>query len=338
MNPDSAGPKRDTILARLHSSHEPVSGDLLARELGLSRAGVWKHIQSLRKQGIEIESHSGLGYMLKSDVLNAAMLQGSLKTGRIGSTVVVLDETDSTNREAMRQAEAGAADGTVIIAGEQSGGRGRLGRSWYTAGLDALAMSVLLRPDMPPEHVPQLSLLTAVALQRALAPLAPQLRIKWPNDLLADGAKLAGILTEMRAEPGKVHAVVLGIGINVRRPASGWPESITQRVTDLTTAAGRDISRLEVAAGVLTALDDCYHEYLNHGFSRIREWWWEAHAASGRMVRAHGGNGYVEGIAEALDEDGALMLRIDGELQRFVAGDIELIGELIDNGEMGRQT
>ncbi len=327
---------RDLILSRLGNSSSPVSGDELAHELGLSRAGIWKHIQSMRDQGIKIESLAGRGYLLKSDIVSPAMLSHRLKTRRLGLQVMVLDQIDSTNREAMRQAESGAEEGLVIIANEQTDGRGRLGRNWYTAGEDALAISILLRPDIAPEHVPQLSLLTAVALHRALVRHVPDIRIKWPNDLLFHGAKIAGILTEMRAEPGRVHAVVLGIGLNIRQPLEGWPKEITQRVTDLTTAAGIPVSRLHIAADLIEALDECYDTYLSHGFTRIREWWWEAHAASGQMVRAHGHSGYVEGIAEALDEDGALLMRVDGELQRFVAGDIELIGELINNDPVGQ--
>ena len=326
---------RDAILARLGNSRDPVSGDELAHELGLSRAGVWKHINSLRDQGIDIESLTGRGYLLKSDVLSASMIAAKLHSKRIGSQIVVLDETDSTNREAMRQAEAGAEEGLVVIADKQREGRGRLGRSWFTAGEDALAISILLRPDIAPEHVPQFSLITAVALHRALVNHVPNIRIKWPNDLLVDGAKVAGILTEMRGEPGCVHAVVLGIGLNIRKPQTGWPQEITQRVTDLTSASGGPVSRLRIAAEVIESLDACYDTYIKHGFFRIREWWWEAHAASGQMVRAHGHDGYVEGIAEALDEDGALLLRVDGELQRFVAGDIELTGEIMNNGGMG---
>ncbi len=321
---------RDAILARLATGPAPVSGDELAQELGLSRTGIWKHIQRLRKQGIKIESHPGRGYRLTSDVLSPAMFSGRLNSQRIGSDIVVLDETDSTNREAMRQAEAGADEGLVIIAERQSGGRGRLGRSWYTAGDDALAISILLRPKIPPEQVPQLSLLTAVALHRVLVAHAPEVRIKWPNDLLCHGAKMAGILTEMRAEPGQVHAVILGIGLNIRRPANGWPDEINQKVTDLSSSSGKHLSRLNMAVEIIHALDHFYDIYLNEGFSPIRKAWWDAHAASGQPVRAHGHNGYVVGIAEALDEDGALLLRVDGKLQRFIAGDLELI----NNGAM----
>lgn len=321
-------PNREAILTRLGGSSIPVSGDKLATELGLSRAGIWKHIQSLRKQGIEIESHIGRGYQLKSDVLTASMLSDRINTKRIGSRIIILDETDSTNREVMRQAESGADEGLVIIADHQTHGRGRLGRSWHTAGDDSLTISILLRPDLPPEKVPQLSLLTAVALYQTLVTHTPEIRIKWPNDLLYHGAKMAGILTEMRAEPGQVHAVVLGVGLNIRKPEGGWPKEITQKVTDLSSASGKKISRLSIAAEFIQAVDRCYDIYINHGFAPIRKLWWEAHVASGQTVRAHGHDGYVEGVAEALDEDGALLLRVDGKLQRFIAGDLELI----DNG------
>ncbi len=318
-------PNRDAILARLAGSSLPVSGDALAHELGLSRAGIWKHIQSMRKQGIEIESHTGRGYQLKSDVLSPAMLRRQLGETLIGSECMVFDEIDSTNRETMRQAEAGADEGLVIIANRQTSGRGRLGRSWHTAENDSLALSILLRPDISPEKVPQLSLLAAVALHKALSQFVPGAGIKWPNDIMHNGAKIAGILTEMRGEPGQVHAVVIGIGVNIRRPAKGWPEEITQRVSDLSTASGKDLSRLDAALAIIRAMETGYREYLADGFAPLREAWWRAHAASGHRVRAHGSEGYVEGIAEALDDDGALLLRVDGRLQRFIAGDIELM-------------
>ena len=319
-------PKQDVILARLGGSSSPVSGDMLADELGLSRAGIWKHIQSMRKKGIKIKSYPGRGYELKSDVLSPAMLSRQLGNSLIGSECVVLDEIDSTNREAMRQAEAGANEGLVIIANRQTSGRGRMGRYWHTDENSSLALSILLRPSISPEQVPQLSLLTAVALHKALSKFSPNLGIKWPNDILHNGAKISGILTEMRGEPGRVHAVVVGIGVNVRRPADGWPEEITQQVTDLSTAGGRELNRLDVALAIIKAMELSYSEFQSHGFESIREAWWRAHAASGHRVRAHGSDGYVEGIAEALDEDGALLLRVEGKLQRFISGDIELMG------------
>jgi len=315
---------REHILTRLALSKQPLSGDELALELGLSRAGVWKHIQILKKKGADIQAYSGKGYVLKSEVFSAGLLQSQLNTQRIGQKIVVLDETGSTNQDVMQQAEAGADEGLVIFANRQQRGKGRLGRVWHTMP-ESLAGSVLLRPDLAPERVPQLSLLTAVALHDALSVYAPDLRIKWPNDLLHHGAKVAGILTEMRAEPGHVHAVVLGFGINLAAPENGWPSDITQPATDMASISGQRISKLEVAAAVLHALDQWYAIYLSDGFAPLHAAWWQAHAASGDKVRVHNGNGYIEGVASALDEDGALLLQTSHGMERIIAGDLELL-------------
>jgi len=316
---------RQHILSRLSSASEAVSGDVLAQELGISRAAIWKHINTLRKQGADIQSHAGQGYQLCSDFFNATTLQTQcLKHQRIGKYIQHVDSLDSSNREAMRQAESGAKEGTVIFADKQSAGRGRLGRIWHTTG-DALAFSIILRPPLSPEQVPQLSLLTAVALQQALSQYCHDIRIKWPNDLLINGAKVSGILTEMRAEPGLVHAVIVGIGINIKAPEQGWTSDISQTATDLQSHHKQPISRLQCAVSVLKSMDQWYNTYLKDGFAPIREAWWQAHAASSQKVRVHDGKSYIEGIAQALDDDGALLLTTQHGTQRIIAGELELL-------------
>jgi len=316
---------RQHILTRLTTSSAPVSGGLLARELAISRSAIWKHIDALRKQGADIQSHSGLGYQLCTDFFNATTLKAQCATTqRIGNHIQCFNELDSSNREAMRQAESGANEGTVIIAEQQTAGRGRLGRTWHTMD-KGLAISIILRPPLPPEKVPQLSLLTAVALQQALSQYCADIRIKWPNDLLIHGEKVSGILTEMRAEPGLVHAVIVGIGVNINRPAQGWPKDISQAVTDLQSHCCKKISRLQCATAVLQSLDHWYDVYLKHGFAPIHKAWWQAHAASGQNVRVHDGKSYIEGIAQALDEDGALLLATQHGVQRIIAGELELL-------------
>ncbi|MDX8394866.1 MAG: biotin--[acetyl-CoA-carboxylase] ligase [Mariprofundaceae bacterium] len=317
--------KREQIVAHLIGQHSPVSGDFLAAELGLSRAGIWKHIQILRDQDFDIEAIHGRGYLLKSDVLSASLLHQRLHTKRLGKTCITLDKIDSTNAEIMRQADKGADEGLVVFAEQQTQGKGRMGRSWHTLGEDALALSLLLRPNISPQYVSQLSLVTAVAIQKALSVFADDIRIKWPNDLLYHGAKIAGILTEMRAEPGLVHAVVTGIGINIRAPKQGWPDDITQAVTDLSTVAGKDICRMNVAQAIIEAMDETYDTYLAQGFDPIREQWWLAHAACNQPVRVHNGKEYIDGIAQDLDSDGALLLQTSHGLQRIITGDLELM-------------
>jgi len=315
---------REYILTRLGMSHIPVSGDALATELRLSRAGIWKHIQILKKNGIAIEAHAGKGYVLNSEIFNAGLIKAQLSTRCIGKQIMILEETGSTNQDAMQQAGEGAEEGLVIFANRQHHGKGRLGRTWYTLS-ESLAASILLRPDLPPEQVPQLSLLTAVALHEVLSRYAPDIRIKWPNDLLHHGKKVAGILTEMRAEPGSVHAVVLGFGINLAAPADGWPSDINKPATDLATISTSSVSKTELAIAILNTLDQWYDIYLQHGFAPVHRAWWQAHAASGTRVSVYDGRQYIKGIATALDDDGALLLDTGNGIRRIIAGDLELL-------------
>ena len=329
--PTTSSPLRDAILSQLALAQAPVSGARLADELGISRAAVWKHIHALQQKGVRIEAIGGKGYRLASDTFNAkALIQrlDKLIPNRlVGKRCVVLDETDSTNSVAMRMAmEEAAPEGTVIFAHRQTKGRGRLGRVWHTMPEAALAFSLILRPKLPPEHVTQLPLMAAVAVHHALQPLLPHLGIKWPNDLLCNGKKLAGILAEMRAEPGHIHAVVLGIGINIRAPESGWPADIAQPATDLCSESGKSVSRLDIAARLIASLDECYNELICNGFEGLRERWWNAHAFTNQQVRVLQGDGYIKGIAAALDSDGALLLETSKGLERVVAGDLEAGG------------
>jgi len=321
---------REAILARLIEADAPVSGATLAAALNISRTAVWKHVHALQRAGVAIATLRGRGYRLESDPLCAAAIASRLTTRRLGRSCVVLDETDSTNAEAMRRAEAGAPEGLVVLAERQHRGRGRMGRRWHAWPRHSLAMSVLLRPRGAPDIMPQLPLLAAVAAHDALAPLAPGLGIKWPNDLLLPAAgggrrKLAGILTEMRAEPGHVQAVVVGIGVNVHAPEGGWPQDIAPIAAALPAAAR--ISRNEVAARILNALEQRLDTWIRHGFAPIREAWLAAHAATNRRVRAHDGARVIEGVAEGLDTDGALLLRVNGRTRRVTTGDLELAGE-----------
>jgi len=316
---------REAILSRLATSTVPVSGDHLARELGVSRTAIWKHIETLRRQGIEIAAVSGRGYTLRTDVLTSMALESRLQTRILGHPCLVMEEVDSTNSEAMQLASEGAEEGLTVLARRQRRGRGRLGRVWHTLEDHALAMSVVLRPKRPPETIAQLTLVAGVACHQALSYFSPGIRIKWPNDLLHEGRKLAGILTEMRAEPGYVQAVVIGIGINVSRPPRGWPEDIGQPVTDLSSAAGKAVSRLDVAVRLLEALEHAYVAYLETGFADMRRQWWKAHMASNRHVRIlNGGNTPIEGVATGLDTDGALLLHTKQGIRRIIAGDLEM--------------
>jgi len=256
--------------------------------------------------------------------MNLSSLSSRLDTEILGRNCLLLDEVDSTNMEAMRQADAGADEGLVVIAVRQSHGRGRLGRLWHSFGHHSLAISVLLRPDLTVAAISRLSLVAAVGIHRGLSGFAAGVRIKWPNDILFDGKKLAGILTETETTGDRVGAVIVGIGINLSAPANGWPKDISHLATDLEHASGKNVSRLDVAAEVISSLEQVYLMYIDHGFEPIRKLWWQAHAANDKPVRVEDGTGYIEGIARGLDEYGALMLETGTGMQRIVNGDMEI--------------
>jgi len=308
-----------------------VSGDVLAEALKLSRTAVWKHVQALRQAGLDIEAVAGKGYRLRSDRLNAAAIAQHLREAgsiaHLGRHIDVLPQTDSTNSELLRRLDAqDAAHGTVLLAESQTQGRGRLGRRWHSEPETSLTFSILLRPHIPPQRASSLPLLVACALHQALHAWAPALRLKWPNDLLYGEAKLGGILLEMRAEPERVQAIVIGIGLNIHPPRDGWPTELRQPPIALADIAGRTLPRRNrIAAHCLHALDQAYTMWQTQGFAPFRDYWWRYHVASNRRVRVHHDGRYIEGIARALDEQGALLLERDGALQRILAGDLEVM-------------
>lgn len=233
------------------------------------------------------------------------------------------ESLDSTNKEVLRQAKDGAQEGLTIVAEQQSHGKGRLGRKWETVD-HALAMSVLLRPSIDTTKVSQLSLVSAVAAHEALSLFAPQTRIKWPNDLLIDGKKVCGILTEMQQSKHGL-AVVVGMGINVSEPASGWAKDMRTPPTHLHAYSQHNISKDDVLQAILESLNTWYSRFIQDGFFPIRHAWEKAHIANGQTVSVHDGNTYIQGIALGLADDGALRLLVNGEEQRIIAGDVSLM-------------
>ncbi|RMG92171.1 MAG: biotin--[acetyl-CoA-carboxylase] ligase [Zetaproteobacteria bacterium] len=302
-----------------------ISGDRLAQKLGLSRSAIWKHMQRLRENGVCIEAVPGRGYRLCEDLLNAGAIQHRLPDStRIGRTIEVVAEVRSTNSLLLERAET-LEDGFVLLADKQTQGRGRLGRQWHSEPGQSLTFSVLLKPDCRPEQAVSLPLVVACSLHRSLAALIPAVRLKWPNDLLVRGAKLAGILMEMRAEPGRIQAIVVGIGMNIRQPKQGWPPDLRQPAVDIESAAGCAVSRNMLAASCLQALDEDYTAWLTQGFAPFRDYWWRFHLGSDRKVRVHDGHGYIEGIARSIDEQGGLVLHTETGIRRILAGDLELL-------------
>ncbi|TMB45841.1 MAG: biotin--[acetyl-CoA-carboxylase] ligase [Deltaproteobacteria bacterium] len=318
----------ERIVAWLRASTAPLSGEELARRLGCSRAAVWKQIGALRRLGYRIEARRAHGYALAAapDRLGPAELAPHL-AGR-WRDIRWLAETDSTQRVARELGRAGAPEGTVVIAEAQTAGRGRLGRTWHSPRGVNLYCSIVLRPPLSPAAVPQVALVAGVAAAAALAEtpgLAP--RLKWPNDVLIDGRKVAGILTEMEAEVERVHHVILGIGVNLNAPRAAFPPELRERATSLFLATGRRVDRAAVTGRLLAALEARYGRFLEGGFEAVRAEWESYSCLTGTDVRVASAEGEMAGRVLGLDTDGALMLaRPDGTSTRIVAGEVTVRG------------
>ncbi|HEX9078850.1 MAG TPA: biotin--[acetyl-CoA-carboxylase] ligase [Desulfuromonadaceae bacterium] len=306
-----------------------VSGERLSEALQVSRTAVWKHIRSLRELGYNIEAVPSQGYRLLGapDLLISEEIRAGLGISRIGRRIICYREIDSTNDAAFRLAEDGAEEGTVVIAEAQRRGKGRLGRQWQSPAGVNLYCSVILRPPIPPVMAAQMTFLSAVAAARAMeavTPLAPS--IKWPNDLLLNGAKVAGLLNEMSAETEKVNFIVLGIGVNINMRREHFSGELRHPATSLLLEGGSEVSRLAFTRALMEALDVLYAAYLEKGYAPIRAEWLRRCSFIGRRVRVTFQDKDLNGIAEGIDEEGALLVRTpDGTLARVLAGDVTII-------------
>jgi BirA family biotin operon repressor/biotin-[acetyl-CoA-carboxylase] ligase len=306
-----------------------VSGAELSQKLGITRAAIWARIEELRGLGYDIEASPHLGYRLVSapDVLHADDLVSRLgKTKVVGRDIRVFQETTSTNDVIEKLARDGVKEGAVVFAESQTKGRGRLGRRWTSPGQKGLWFSVLLRPELRPQEATQLTVASATALARAIESetgLNPE--IKWPNDIVIHGKKIAGILTELHAELDRVKYVILGIGVDVNLNATDFPPELRRLATSLKMEAGRMISRSELAAALLRELDEAYARVCAGRFPAVADEWEARCSTLGHEVVIRVGERQIRGRAESLGDDGALLLRTDhGHLERIIGGDLTL--------------
>lgn len=307
-----------------------VSGEELSGALKVSRTAVWKHIKTLKGLGYHIVAVPSQGYRLVAspDLLIPAEIAAGLKAKRIGQKLVCFRETGSTNEVAFKLAEEGAEDGTVVMAEAQLRGKGRLGRRWESPTGVNLYCSVILRPPILPTQAAQLTFLSAVAVARAVAEITTlQPFIKWPNDVLINGRKVAGLLNEMSAETEKVNFVVLGIGVNINMERGQFPHDLRHPASSLLLEAGKAISRPDFVRALLENLDALYETYLVRGYESIRAEWLERCDIGGRKVKVSFQEKEVVGVVAGIDDYGALLLRLsDGRIEKVLAGDVTILG------------
>jgi len=317
------------ILRALRKAPAGISPTQLAAETSTAPATVWSRIAELRRLGYEIESTPHLGYCLRAvpSILHADDILSRLgPTCVLGRDIQVFRQTTSTNDVLDQMAHAGVAEGAVVIAESQTRGRGRLGRTWFSPAHQGLWLSVLLRPSLAPQAVTQITIAGATALARAIhKTLGLQPDIKWPNDLLVRGRKLAGILPEMHADPDRMSYVVVGIGINANQMAADFPEELRDAATSLRIETGALVDRALIAAALLTELDADYARICSGAFEPVADEWEGRCSTLGALITVHHGNRTLRGRAESLDNDGALLLRTQhGHLERVTGGDVTI--------------
>ncbi|MEW6660420.1 MAG: biotin--[acetyl-CoA-carboxylase] ligase [Thermodesulfobacteriota bacterium] len=313
-----------TILGALKEAAAPLSGEALAARLGRSRAAVWKHIHRLKALGYDIEGSPRRGYRLLGvpDKLLPPEITQGLKTRYLQGPIHHFQTLPSTNDLAKELGSQGAPEGTLVVAESQTRGRGRLGREWESPPGVGLYASLLLRPELPPTEMPQITLTTAVAVVRALrraTGVAPG--IKWPNDLLVEGKKVGGILTEMETESDRIRYLVVGLGLNVNNRE--FPPPLDLTATSLALAAGSTFHRPGILRAWLEEFEALYDLFLNQDFGRILEEWRQYNVTLGQTVTVRQGSREISGLALEVAGDGALLIRQrGGEVIRVTSGEI----------------
>jgi len=302
-----------------------VPGPKIASEIGVTRQQVWAWIEKLRSLGMEIGGVPAEGYQMVTipDILAPSLVRAELGDHPLGRNIIHYFRTDSTNAVAVKLAAEGAEHGTVVVAEEQTAGRGRLGRAWFSEKSSGIYTSIILRPPLSPAAAPVLTLMAGLAAQKAVNTVTGlAVDIRWPNDLLVNGKKVCGILTEMSAEVDRLHAVVLGIGINVNH--SLMPTPLEEIATSLRMEAHRGISRVQVFVALLREIERYYQLLLKSGSKAISERWEAASSfAHGKRVRVVTAAGETLATTTGLDPSGALKIQFDdGRQESLVAGEV----------------
>jgi BirA family transcriptional regulator, biotin operon repressor / biotin---[acetyl-CoA-carboxylase] ligase len=302
-----------------------ISGAQIAKEIGVTRHAVWRWVESLRSLGVRVKGQAGAGYRIERapDVLVPGLLKPRLRGTIFQNHLQHFFKTSSTNDVALELGRKGAPQGSVAIAEEQTAGRGRLGRSWHSEQARGIYVSVLLRPRISPASASMLTLVAGLAAREAVAgQTGLEADIRWPNDLLLDGRKFAGILTEMYAEPDRIEFVVVGIGINVNQER--FPAELADVATSLREASGRGHSRLELLVRLLLELEGYYNRFVTEGPGVIVERFARASSyARGKRVRIHTATETYTGTTDGLEPNGLLRVRRDnGRVETIVSGDV----------------
>jgi BirA family biotin operon repressor/biotin-[acetyl-CoA-carboxylase] ligase len=318
------------LLAFLEADGEPVSGDRLAKELGVSRVAIWSRLERLRASGYVFAASTRKGYALRSVPrhLDPALLDAHLRLLKVSPKVEFLAEVDSTNSEAERRLAVGQEAPFAVFARTQKAGRGRLGRKWHSAPSGNLYLSLAFRPFIPPERLKPFTLWMGLALcAHVEKSLGLKLGLKWPNDLQSpDGRKVAGMLTEARLDADSVRELVFGVGLNLTGAPKDFPAELRATAGSLEAALGAPLDLNREAAGVIAALFRAWEQFEEGTWSRsFRKLWSSYDVLAGKSVRVGLRGDPVAGVVDGIDDEGSLILRTGGGRRAIVSsGEVTL--------------
>ncbi|MDA3798495.1 MAG: biotin--[acetyl-CoA-carboxylase] ligase [Kiritimatiellae bacterium] len=323
--------KRYILLKALKESNSWLSGTELSKSIGITRAGISKHVQALRKMGYEIETQTnkGIRYIASPNKVLPDEIRPLIEENSIvGSKFFFADEIDSTNKKASALAEDGTPDGTVVLAEKQTAGKGRLGRKWESPENTGIYCSVVLRPQLALPETALITFIVAIAISEAIRECCPtlQTQIKWPNDILVNDKKIVGVLTEASAEMQHVNHVIVGFGINVNTYAEHLPPRFIFPASSLAVESKHDVDRVTLAALCLKQLDFWYNCLNNGGADKIVERWKKLSTMIGRAVVVEQINSKIEGTIEGVSKDGALLVKDKNKTHVMYSGDVKYAG------------
>jgi BirA family biotin operon repressor/biotin-[acetyl-CoA-carboxylase] ligase len=312
-----------TLLAE--NSTIVISGARIAREIGVSRSTVWRLVGRLRELGVKAKGRPATGYFLEQvpDILMPDMLKQRLKGGLFGKRIHHFFKTDSTNRVALELGQVGEPEGAVVLAEEQTAGRGRVGRAWASERAVGIYVTLLLRPKLAPVQAPLLTMMAGLSTRAAVeAVTGLNVDLKWPNDLLIRGKKAGGILTEMHAEPSQIRFVIVGVGLNVNQEK--FTGELAERATSLRMETGKFHSRMELLVRLLREFEADYNRFLREGLASVVARFESASSyVRGKRVRVSNGVESYTGTTAGLGPEGLLQVeREDGRLMTVIAGDV----------------
>ena len=320
---------KQRVLKMLKDSEDFISGEEISKEFHMTRAAIWKYINSLREDGYNIESVPSKGYKITSlpDILTLGEVESYLSTNFIGRNIQYFDTIDSTNKRA-KEIAFDENEGTVIISEEQTEGKGRLGRHWISPKGKGIWMSMILKPKVDPMKVSKITLLGAAAVYKALEDMNIKSQIKWPNDILIDGKKICGILTEMNCELNMINYVIMGIGINVNFDEEDIPMDLKDKATSIKVSQNKEINRKELLGNILNQFENLYMDFRDEkSISKAIEICRENSALIDKEVRIIKREETRVGKALDINEEGELVVEFeDGIIENVYSGEVSVRG------------